>query len=100
MKVKSIFTSALVAVWAGLSAHSETVTPRVEGNDQTTAGRVEYIQFGNFDSWLVRNIKESKMIGGKTKTLYEIAPSATAIIVNLLPFLSLSSILSITLSIS
>lgn len=77
MKVKSIFTSALVAVWAGLSAHSETVTPRVEGNDQTTAGKVEYIQFGNFDSWLVRNIKESKMIGGKTKTLYEIAPSAT-----------------------
>ena len=77
MKVKSIFTSALVAVWAGLPAHSETIAPRVEGICQSGTGKMEYIQFGNFDSWLVRNIKESKMIGGKTKTLYEIAPAAT-----------------------
>lgn len=37
--------------------------------------RVEYIRFGNMDSWLVRNVKESLVIGGETKVLYEIAPS-------------------------
>lgn len=35
----------------------------------------EFIKFGNMDSWLVRNIKESMVIGGKTKVLYEIAPN-------------------------
>lgn len=38
--------------------------------------KVEYIKYGDMDSWLVRNIKESLVIGGNTKVLYEIAPSA------------------------
>lgn len=38
---------------------------------------VSYLSFGNFDQWLVRHIKESGIIGGQTKTLYEVAPSAT-----------------------
>ncbi len=37
--------------------------------------RVEYIRYGDMDSWLVRNVKESMVIGGKTRVLYEIAPS-------------------------
>lgn len=38
---------------------------------------MEYIRYGNFDQWITRNIKESGIIGGNTKTLYEIAPTAT-----------------------
>lgn len=37
----------------------------------------ELIKFGNFDQWLTRNIKESKLLGGKTKTIYEICPTGT-----------------------
>ena len=31
--------------------------------------KVEYIKYGDMDSWLVRNIKESLVIGGNTKVL-------------------------------
>ena len=36
----------------------------------------ELFKYGNLDQWIVRNIKESGIIGGGTKTLYEIGPSA------------------------
>lgn len=36
----------------------------------------ELFKYGNFDSWIVRNIKESGIIGGDTKQLYEIGPNA------------------------
>lgn len=36
----------------------------------------ELFKYGNLDHWIVRNVKESSIIGGATKTLYEIAPSA------------------------
>ncbi len=36
--------------------------------------REELIPFGDFEQWLTRVIKESGIIGGDTKTLYEIAP--------------------------
>jgi hypothetical protein len=39
--------------------------------------KIELLNFGNFDSWLIRNVKESAVIGGNTKTLYEIAPNGT-----------------------
>lgn len=32
------------------------------------------IKYGNMDHWVIRNIKESGVIGGNTKTLYEIGP--------------------------
>ena len=32
--------------------------------------RTEPIAYGNMDQWIVRYIKESKILGGKTKTLY------------------------------
>ena len=39
--------------------------------------RVEPIAYGNMDSWVVRNIKESAIIGGKKKTIYAIGPNTT-----------------------
>lgn len=37
----------------------------------------ELIKFGNFESWITRSIKESKLVGGNTQTLYEIGPKGT-----------------------
>lgn len=39
--------------------------------------RIEPIAYGDMDQWQVRYIKESKILGGKTKTLYAIAPIDT-----------------------
>lgn len=39
--------------------------------------RVELIPFGDLDQWAVRYIKESKILGGKTKILYAVAPTDT-----------------------
>jgi len=39
----------------------------------------EQIPFGNMNTWMVRKIKESKVIGGNTKYIYEIAPGDTLI---------------------
>jgi hypothetical protein len=41
------------------------------------ADSFELIKFGNMDNWLTRNIKESKLLGGKTRQVYEIAPNGT-----------------------
>lgn len=41
------------------------------------AQKFEPIKYGNFENWVTRNIPESRIIGGHTKTLYEIAPNAT-----------------------
>ena len=35
---------------------------------------LEPIPFADFSSWKTRGITESKLIGGKHKTIYEIAP--------------------------
>lgn len=40
--------------------------------------RLEPIKYGNMESWVTRDVKESKVIGGKTKKIYEIGPSGTA----------------------
>ena len=37
----------------------------------------EKIKYGDFNSWVIRNIKESSVLGGNTKTLYEIGPNQT-----------------------
>lgn len=39
--------------------------------------RVEVLPFGDFEQWTLRKIKESFIIGGKTKTLYMVAPNKT-----------------------
>lgn len=38
---------------------------------------LEPIRYGDFSQWVTRDITESKLIGGKHKTIYEIAPTAT-----------------------
>ena len=40
-------------------------------------GRIEYFKYGDFNSWITREIPESAIIGGKKKTLYEIGPTRT-----------------------
>ncbi len=42
-----------------------------------TAQTVDKIKYGDFNSWVKRTIKESSVIGGNSKTLYEVGPSAT-----------------------
>ncbi len=39
--------------------------------------KVEMIPFGNMDQWVDRQIKESGIIGGATKNVYAIGPTAT-----------------------
>lgn len=39
--------------------------------------KIEYLPFGDLDSWAVRYIKESGLIGGATKPLYMIGPVDT-----------------------
>ena len=39
--------------------------------------KVEMIPFGNMDQWIDRQIKESGIIGGATKNVYAIGPTAT-----------------------
>ncbi|MBD5224744.1 MAG: glycoside hydrolase xylanase [Bacteroidales bacterium] len=43
----------------------------------TSAETVEPIKYGDMEQWVTRNVPESKVIGGKTKSLYEIAPNST-----------------------
>ena len=35
------------------------------------------LKYGDMNSWVVRHIHESAVIGGQTKTLYEIGPNST-----------------------
>ena len=39
--------------------------------------RVEYLPYGKMDSWTVRYIKESFLLGGKTRALYVVAKTDT-----------------------
>ena len=39
--------------------------------------RIEPIPYGDMEQWAVRYIKESAMLGGKTKVLYAVAPTDT-----------------------
>ena len=43
----------------------------------TKAETVVPLSFGDFDQWVTRNIKESGIIGGEMKKVYEIAPTKT-----------------------
>lgn len=42
-----------------------------------SALRLEPIKYGDFSNWVTREVSESKMLGGKKKTIYEIAPERT-----------------------
>lgn len=41
------------------------------------AAEIEPLKFGNMNQWVTRNIKESGIIGGEQKTVYEIGPTQT-----------------------
>ena len=60
--MKKILFSAMILASMAITSTAETVEP---------------IKFGNFDNWVTRNIKESAVIGGNTKTIYEIGPTQT-----------------------
>ena len=80
MNKNALFFTGLCSLFmAGMPTVSATAESHTPGDDKATATqeKIEYISFGNFDNWLTRNIKESGIIGGKTKTLYEIAPNGT-----------------------
>lgn len=38
--------------------------------------RTELLSYGDFEHWIERHIKESRIIGGQTKILYEVGPDA------------------------
>lgn len=59
MKFKFLFVFAILSLY--LHAQEE----------------VEYLPYGKMDSWTVRYIKESFLLGGKTRTLYVIAKTDT-----------------------
>lgn len=61
MKLRNLFAAGCVATCPFFHAAAQT----------------ELLKYGDFDQWIVRNIKESGIIGGKTKQLYEIGPNAT-----------------------
>ena len=37
----------------------------------------EAMRFGDFEQWVSRHIRESRIIGGANKTVYEFGPIAT-----------------------
>lgn len=47
------------------------------GFNEPRAETVEIIPFGDMESWITRNITESKVLGGKKKTIYAIGPKGT-----------------------
>lgn len=57
---KSIMAGAFLAAAINVSAQKE-----------------EAIKYGDFEQWITRNIKESSVIGGETKAVMEIGPTAT-----------------------
>ncbi|MCM1071722.1 MAG: PCMD domain-containing protein [Alistipes timonensis] len=47
------------------------------GGFSAEAQKFEPLKYGDFENWVTRNVPESRIIGGHTKQLYEIAPNAT-----------------------
>ena len=80
MMTKKLSLGIILLAFGGSSAvFAAGRTNEVYGQDEKnkTDESIVYLNFGNFDTWLTRNIKESGVLGGKTKTLYEIAPNGT-----------------------
>lgn len=46
-------------------------------SDNVLAQKTERLLYGDMNNWVTRLIKESSIIGGKTKVVYEIGPSVT-----------------------
>lgn len=87
MKIKTIATTALLAL-AATTARAIPYSAEVlkawgvdyvcnSADECSSANGEEMLPFGNMDHWYTRNIKESKLLGGKTVTLYEVAPDGS-----------------------
>lgn len=63
-----------VAIWKCVAAFAVCNAATFPGFSQS---KTEPFKYGDFNSWITRNIPESQIIGGHTKTLYEIGPSQT-----------------------
>lgn len=50
----------------------------VTGGFASSGLRLEPVRYGDFSNWVTREIQESKLIGGQTKTVYAIAPQRHA----------------------
>ena len=46
---------------------------------EVMAQKIEPVHYGDFDHWVVREIKESSVLGGKTTHVYAVAPSDTVV---------------------
>lgn len=71
----SISASALPYSPAFLETMGTTYTCGTLDTEQINGE--EMLPFGNMDRWYTRNITESKLLGGKTVTLYEVAPNGS-----------------------
>ena len=49
--------------------------PTASGPEIASAVRYEAVPFGDFENWAVRNIRESAILGGETKTIYNPGPA-------------------------
>ena len=58
--MKKILLLAVLSCMGLSSIHAESVVP---------------LKFGNFDKWITRHIKESAVLGGEEKKVFEIGPS-------------------------
>lgn len=84
MKKTTSFKRLLFATLLLFGAFCEPTTAWANSNGADSAKsqgteqeKEELLPFGDFNRWLTRNIEESLIIGGNTKTIYAIAPTAT-----------------------
>lgn len=70
LSIKGYYTQLL------LSAVMASIMNPAELYSQET-GKTELIKYGDMESWITRNLKESAIIGGANKKVYEIGPTTT-----------------------
>lgn len=63
-KLRLILLGGLISLFINTNAQSE---------------KIENIPYGNMDNWMVRKIKESRVIGGNTRYFYEITKGDTLV---------------------
>ena len=75
MKMQKLIAVSFAAVLSSsLPIAAQSVS---ESTADATKEKVVFLKYGNFDEWITRNIEESFLIGGHTKTIYAIAPTDT-----------------------
>lgn len=62
MNIKKLLMAAAIAAAGIITVQADTFEP---------------IKYGDFEQWVTRKVTESKVLGGNTKNVYEIAPTRT-----------------------